>query len=357
MRVDFAGGRFEVRVVEKILFQEIQRLTAFRGVRAIIYAELLPPAKKLEENATALRGMYTHVTNCNLWDVDLAEYERNMKQQITHLMPDGELRYLPGGTIGFAGSHDHGPNVRNALKAVAIQSIDNGEFKRHFYEFPNKKLTRELACAITEQVQLTHSSESKLNECLSAQRQRLASIALTSDGGWCLFGGDEFGKQMPASVFVTQDGKPMYNDVHFFNEARRQSKWSHTELIQEINAAMAEMPRSLFPHWAKILNLSCYEKSLVIVMNFNGEGFSDPQPVLTIVNVSDKPIQISDALIEQIAAEFKSTQGNNWEAFESVLRAKKQLIGSFDSQLEKYEQVNCYTHEEFRPSCSRSSFT
>ncbi len=341
-RIDFAGGRLEVREVEKILCQEMQRLMAIKGTTAIIYAELLPPANKLEENATALRGLYTHVTNGNVWGAELAEYERGIKQQTTHLMSDDGLRNLPGGTVGFAGSHDHGPNARNAVKLAAIKTIDSDGFKRHMF---NRKLTPEFARAITEQVQLTRDSEYKMNECLLVQRQRLALTALTSDGGWCLFGGDEFGKQTPASVFLNRDEKPMYNDIRFFNEAKQQAKWHHTGLIKDINAAIADMPRAIFPHLAKILNLPSFDGHLVIVMNFNGEGFSDPQPILTIVNVSDKPVQLFDALIGQIAAEFKSSQDGNLEAFESVLRAKKQLIGNFDSQLKKYEVVKFYHAE------------
>ncbi len=189
-----------------------------------------------------------------------------------------------------------------------------------------------------------------MNECLLVQRQRLVSTALVSDGGWCLFGGDEFGKQMPVSVFLNQDEKPMYNDVYFFNEAKQQAKSHHTGLIKGINAAIDDMPRAVFPHWAKVLNLPSnlpfFDRHLVIVMNFNGEGFSDPQPVLTIVNLTSKPIQMFDAFIEQIAAEFKFSQGDNLQAFESVLRAKKQLIGNFDIRLLKKYEVVVYYHPE-----------
>ncbi len=74
----------------------------------------------MEENATALRGLYTHVTNSTLWDIESTEHERGLKQQVTHLMPDNGLRDLPGGTVGFAGSHDNDPNARNALKSAAM---------------------------------------------------------------------------------------------------------------------------------------------------------------------------------------------------------------------------------------------
>lgn len=348
IRMDFAAARIDVREVEKILCQEINRLVAAKGTQPIIYAEVLPPAAKIEEHARNIRGLYSHVTNSALWGVDVTEHERGLKQQITHLMPDSNLRSLPGGTIGFAGSHDSGTNARNAVKSAAVIDIHQDDFKRHiFYQSPEKKQAHELESAITEQIKLARGSEAKMQECLLVARKRLASCALVSDGGWYLLGGDEFGKQAPASVFLDETGKSLYSDPVFFQEAKQQTKWHHTGLIQDINSAIAAMPRSSFPHWAKVLTLGAPHNHLVIVLNYNGEGFSDPKPFLTIVNVLGKSVQASDELIDQIAKEAEKTFSTR-DAFESVLRSTIQLIGAFDLNVRKCE-VNTYYHPEAIP--------
>ncbi len=342
IRMDFAGTRQEIRDVERILCQEIQRLVAIKKSEAIIFAEVLPPAKKIKENADALRGMYTHVTNSTLWGVKETMDERGMKQQITHLMPDGSQRALPGGTVGFAGSHDNGTNARNALKSAAMMAINSDESRRKaFYESPDKKQAHAFEEAITEQVELVRKSTVKMNKCLIVQRQRLASVALASDGGWCLLGGDELGKMTPASVFVDKEGKPVYGDAESFADAKLHTSWHHTGLIQDINDAVAAMPRAIFPHWSQTLMLPAPYENLVIVMNYNGWGFLDPEPVLTIVNVTGESVEISDNLIEEIAQLLP-------EAKDSVLKAKKQLIGLFSVHLETY-QATIYYHPERTP--------
>lgn len=342
IRMDFAGGRQETRAVERRLSEEIKRLVAVNGSEAIIYAEVLPPASKMAENASALRGIYTHATNSTLWGVDETAVERGLKQQITHLMPDGSLRALPGGTIGFAGSHDHGPNARNALKSAAMITINRDESRREaFYGAFDKKQAHELEGAITEQVELALGSRVRMNACLIVQRQRLALVALASDGGWCLLGGDELGKMTPASVFVDEHGKPVYGDAKSFTDAKQQTTWHHTGLIRDINDAIAAMPRATFPHWSKVLMLPAPHEDLVIVMNYNGWEFVDPEPVLTIVNVTGESVEISDNLIEKIAQICP-------EAKDSVLKAKKQLIGLFSVHLETYE-ATAYYHPENTP--------
>lgn len=334
VRIDFAGGRFGVKEVEKVLCDEIRTLVAKKGEQPVIFAELLPPAKKLEKNARELRELYTHVTNKTLLDPENSDEDIKIKQQTTHLMLDGRPNPFPvGGTVGFAASHDKGSNARNSLEAsVGVQAA-------HTEDALEPDMPEQLGMAagdlveraITMQLEMAATDSTTMTTCLLEQRKRLAICALVSDGGFYLLAGDEFGKLTPASVFVNTEGKSVYDDERTFNEAKQQSKFHHIMLIKNLNAAISEMPRATYPHWAQTLHLPHPYNQLVVVMNYNGEDFSDPKPVLSIVNLSEQSIKLTDDLILKIAQQSKLQNKLSEEAFKAVLKSVKQLIGPFES--------------------------
>jgi len=348
IRMDFAGGRPEVELVERAVCDEIKRLVAAKGEEAIIFAELLPPEKVLLRNIRDLRELYTYVTNATFLDPENSGPERKLKQQVTHLKlgQDDVSRLHPGGgTVGFASSHDEGPNIRNSLKEIAAATIQADPLKKPLFDSASKKQKKKmLEQSITELVDVALKDKEKMADVHLEQGRRLALCALLSDGGFYLLGGDEYGRITPASVFIDEMGRPMYDDTTMFNEAKK-SPFHHDALIKNLNAALADMPRSTFPHWSQSLHLPKPHDKLVVVMNYNGDGFSDPSPVLSIVNLSNSIVKVSDDLIRQIAEESMNQNQAGEQVYQAILRAKIQLIGHFETTLAP-GKISFYDHED-----------
>lgn len=339
IRVDFAGGREGTKEVEKAVCGYIRELMATKDELPIIFAELLPPGDKLDKNIRELRELYTHVTNSTLWNVDAEEIGK--KRQSTHLTLDSNPIPLPGGTVGFASSHDHGPNVRNTFQEIVNQIIQGNEVYKALFSKPKKSQDEKEECKKILEGIITHKVEElvdgeKMAACLLEQRKRLAICALVSDGGFYLLSGDEFSKKRPASIFEDPTGNPVYDDARNFDEAKEQKSLHHTKLIQQLNATVADQPRSTLFHWAQVIDLPAPYTNVVAVINYNGQGYEDPNPILSIVNLQDDTtVELTDDLIQQIAV-ANSQQKNTHESYIQVFNCSIQLIGEFNTT--KYDK-------------------
>lgn len=329
VRLDFAEGFKYAYELEVELCKEINQLVKdAHHEQPIIFAETLPP-RGVERVSREFREIFTHVTNNSLFNPEHSGHDIGTNR-------DDSRRSIPGGgTIGFAASHDNGPNARNALEHEALQIIYSDEFKRHIFSEANKKKQEaEEMRAISEQVhRLLQPRQSDFDEWIKTQKRRIVTCALVSDGGTYLLGGDEFGDPTPKSVFSKPDGRSIYDEaVHF--AARKNSKAvDFSDLIMNLNHAISEMPRSIFPHWAKVLHLEAPYNDLVIVINYNGEAYTDPNPELTIVNLTKNPLKITDELLVKIAEKNKESSDTPEQAYHAVLRSTKRLIGAFEHNL------------------------
>jgi hypothetical protein len=86
--------------------------------------------------------------------------------------------------------------------------------------------------------------------------------------------------------------------------------------------------RLFFSHWSKLIDVS---PDLVIVISYNGVGFSRPE--LTLVNIGNNKIDITTELINQIARKHFHDENNNQEAFTAVINARLFQAGSFNDKL------------------------
>ncbi len=361
IRVDFATGLSPE--LQRELFPKLVELVQTKfNVSPIIFAECLPP-KGLEKIAQDYRGLYTHVTNNANWTMASSGHDIGVKQQLIHLDSKGaELKRGGGGTIGFAASHDDGPASWNAMEGLIEKKIEGDNFLRHlnnekkkdkkdhqtfFLRITHETLTKMVAYADVANIEFTESELADRNNAvemktmwLQTMKQRIATVALLSDGGYYLMSGDEFSDITPKSVFENHDGTSIYHESKQFSDlvyVHRQGELStdFSKFITDLNEMVIRLSPAIFPHWSKVIDIN---PDLVIVISYNGAGFSNPE--LAIINIGEKKIEITEDLIHQIALKHCKDENNNHDAFSAIKNAKLFYVGNFTDQLPHQKQTH-----------------
>lgn len=344
VRVDFATGFSPElqRELYPILNMAVRREFPTEKT-PLIFAECLPP-KGLDKIAQEYRELYTHTTNNTNWTLGNAGHDIGTKQQLTHLKENGEqLSRKGGGSLGFAASHDDGPASWNAMEHLVETKIDSDDYLRHlhyevrddkkkrqqlFQRVTNETLTDMLDTAALsgelapEVAEAQKQAAMQKDEWIHLMKKRLAITSMCSDGGYYLMSGDEFADPTPKSVFATSKGTSLYHEAENFSKQCANPTVDLTVFIRNLNHAISEMSPAVFPHWTNVVEI---EPNLVVVIGYNGEGFSEPE--LSIVNIGNGTVEISDELIEKIARQHSQDHGNNEDAYQAVKSAKIFIVG------------------------------
>lgn len=113
------------------------------------------------------------------------------------------------GTIGFAGSHDHGTTLQAAIantitkKEINEKNIDETNIPSEFSE--NTKLMTEI---ISGKIVLEKLSRMSLVQKESLAKERMAIAAFSSDAGWYLLAGDEILSTVTKRPLIQEKGDP-----------------------------------------------------------------------------------------------------------------------------------------------------
>jgi hypothetical protein len=273
----------------------------------IIFAEVfLTPGDSLSLIASKHKRLgITHVTNSLHWEPFTEDYRKwcgsecrwerkkdDVDQTLTQL---GLLRQMAcnaagvtlGGTIGFSGCHDTMPLYEAVIEDKAKNTVD----KQCAYNRPNPKVfkrrCREVVPSLRQDIsQLEH---------YGLLKEKIAAVAFTSDAGWYLLSGDEFGAPDRKSVF------DFYKPCEAGNTFRNQwsGQFDLRPFIKGVNDILSRLPKPDLEFWVQHVVLE-KKPDLMIVIRHNGRGYSKTAE-LVVVNLTEQQIELSKEDIEQIA--------------------------------------------------------
>ena len=290
--IGFNGVRLDaVRYLPSYVLRDVCAYVRELKREAVIFGELLYE-RNIEPMLDSLREynvQITHITNSLYWTnfstERRAEYFRNVQgstprmlgllNTVTHEDPH---RY--GGSVGFGGSHDEDSLFTSCKKNLFVA------------------------------------------------KQKIASVAFTSTGGWFLICGDEFGyerkKNKPPFAFKVQGRGPLKINTHDWLLAGTERDL--TGFILEINAALARLPRTTLHDWIEHLVLEPYPGLVIMLKNIN---LTETARVI-IANSTNENVIIDQRMLEVIASEFERIQRmkphQNDEAFFSYIENSKKTI-------------------------------
>lgn len=205
----------------------------------------------------------THAMNSCYWMSSSAEVGEHLLELwredynwYTH--NKGILQQI-GPTVGYAGSHDE-PRYVQAL-------LDKG--------IPNNPIV-----------------------LASYMKKKIAEAAFSSEGGWILLYGDEFGVREKVNLFNTT---PKH-----YHAAQALQTFDISNYIRSINSTLSQLPDPIFPQWQQRVFLDSYP-DLVIFLIHQGEGYSG-ETQLVITNTSEEKNFI---LTEETLKEIMLVNGRN----------------------------------------------
>jgi len=201
----------------------------------------------------ALKDCVTNTMNSSFWmpgPDDGADY--NLWRQDSNWFTENKgLLQRTGPTLGFPGSHD---TVR------AIQ------------QFQDKGVTDPLTL------------EKRMLE-------KMAVAAFSSDGGWILQYGDEFGASKAVDVFDT-------TPIEYHQNSELQL-FDCSDFVSQINKTIQQLPEVTFPEWSQRVFMES-SPDLVVFLVHQGKGFSGNSFVI-IANINaENHISLSEENIREI---------------------------------------------------------
>ncbi|MDX2164066.1 MAG: alpha-amylase family glycosyl hydrolase [Gammaproteobacteria bacterium] len=244
----------------------------------VIFGELLflhSEPKKVIERYTNL-GI-THITNAlysqnfdfssrkfGTWKSGKKQGEGDLIQEMLSWLNAATRK--PGGTIGFVGSHDE------TSLASSIRGAENLE---------------------------------------KAMKERIAAVAFTSNGGWYLMCGDEFG-------YERREIKIVFGEINregggWFANKKTSAEWSEaaakfnfSRFIHEINTKLSALPPLTADDWVEHLVLDQYPDLMIIVRN-SGKGFEGDTRVV-LVNTGNTHLELPADYKEMIALAMRALE-------------------------------------------------
>lgn len=185
------------------------------------------------------------------WGTESNWYQQEMglKQKLVFFDPDGHaVPNRKGGTVGYAGSHDELPWI---------------EYLR--------------------------SEDGALDAKAAAQalREKIATVALASDGGWFLTSFDERLDTTLRTVFDNQKQGEYLGDL--------------SDYVREINGFLKQMPDTQFGSWSRRYFLED-KPELVIIDRHSGFGYEGEANLIIVNTTPERPVALTKDDVLQLAA-------------------------------------------------------
>lgn len=310
--------------IQKEIYDYIRQLCSnYHGVKPIIYAEIIGGIEKVSKTMQGL-GI-THVMNTLFLERFTQDYrevdEKNdgkgfwekgpqggndvllglwLLRQIVHGKQTGAL----GGTISFSGSHDYESLYQAALLDQAKSRVE----KKWSYQLTIPRYYDELDAA------LKNINKESLEQQEVYLKEKIAAMAFTSDAGWYLLSGDEFGH--PNKKWVFDFYNPTDNGKLTFKE-QWGGRFNLCSFIASVNEILAALPPPNVNYWVQHV-VHPDKKELMIVIRHNTGGYDKPAQLI-ITNLSNKEIALGYSDIVTIAKKASFREYEN----ELVQKAKQ----------------------------------
>jgi len=306
------------------------------NAKPIIYAEIIAGGNELGNLSKEMEALgITHVMNSiyhNKFTKTYRESARwnegsgrsgNMHHGLYLLreIVRNKSHDIVGGTVGFVGSHDYKSLYDSALhdQAFSILKVQNN-FKDGIANF-NPLVENKCSSLKIQSIQVQ-------TEYL---KERIAAIAFTSDAGWCLLSGDEYGH--PGRKWVFDFYRPCgeNNQFSFKDQWGGAGKFDLCSFIYGVNLILGRLPSPKNDsYWVQHVVLQ--NKPLMVVVRHNSHGFNQPAELI-IINLSNDPCILAYKDIKEIADSASYGRENHSQAQQSILKAQIFCLGSF-----KYEE-------------------
>ena len=319
--------------VQNEIYAYINELCIKRhNVQPVIYAEVIASAGELKHLSRDMQGLgITHIMNSLFHERFTNDYRQvdsdgkgfwekgpkggndvlyglGLLRQIVH----GVALNVLGGTVGYPGTHDFASLYDAALSDHARSFVE----KQNDYVFPIPNFKVLMDAKILELRQIPHEQQ------VAILKEKLAAIAITSDAGWYLLSGDEFGHSGRKWVFDFYN--PCEQGKYSF-ENHWGSQFDLRPFIKGINNILASLPAPDPAFWVQHIVLNS-KPDLMIAVRHNGRGF-DKTAELIIINLSDKQLNLSieDVLeISQLVSMRADDSSEKIKAYDCVRNALKE---------------------------------
>ncbi|MBI2792272.1 MAG: hypothetical protein HYX61_09950 [Gammaproteobacteria bacterium] len=280
MRIDGAG--YIPSGLQKRVISYFRHLTKkHHHTDGIILGEFLEDNEKLY-SLKEQDVKYDLVTNSSYWTVNPSPYFDPSKRT-SHNDDMFHRRQLSSkGTIGWTGNHD----------------------TKNLYHTCASNLPTHFSISVAQ-------SNTMLAKMM---RERLATMAFISDGGYYLLCGDEYGSSQRRNCFEWEghEFEPALRQGQTANE-KWAGKFDMTEFIRQVNLARTQLGQHIDPcFWSEQYVLSTLldpNHDIKCVVRNNGTGFTNSMDIV-LVNVNpnqDYDFIIDTRFIENITQQIKST--------------------------------------------------
>lgn len=334
VRVD-AAKHLPLDVQREIYNYIFELCKSNHNANPIIYAEVIAGPEELKQLTESMQDLgITHVMNSLFHERFTQDYRMINKESFspnygkgyweTGLKGDKNVLYglwllrtivrqkdgnTLGGTIGFSGSHDYSSLYDAALYDQARSEVEKLEEYRYNIKQLRKKIDSQIDVLKTK----------PLTQQEQYLREKIASIAFTSDAGWYLLSGDEFG--YPGRKWVFDFYHPCRDNLSFENHWGGQFDLS--AFVAGVNRILANLPTPHISYWVQHLVLE-KKPELMIVIRHNGDGYLQSAEIV-IVNLSNRIIELSREDINEIAdiasLRESSNEADKDKAKECIIRA------------------------------------
>jgi len=315
--------------VQKEIYEYITQLCIeHHQIRPIIFAETLNLAPDDWQNLTGLGISHTmnfldyksfvqenrksNSSGKGYWEAGYSGAEDAQKAlgELREIVHSGEAINQPGGgSIGPSGTHDHGSLyfiVLNNRTNEVLEKKYSDEGRNDKLQFlRNRKFNFNTAIGreIEEERKVTQKNLQRYYDFSLDLKQQIAGVALTSDSGWYLLSGDEFGDK--DKKFVFDNYKPLEKGSDFTEGWG--GKYDVRSFISGINSILKTMPPTNDVFWVEHIVLES-KPELMIVVRHNSSGFDPENTHLVIVNLSNKKLSLNSRDMKSIA-ELSSRRG------------------------------------------------
>jgi alpha-amylase len=274
IRVDQAKPKKLPPTAQKKIYDYISQKVESR---CIVFAEVLFDNDEVQSVSNQLKPTgITHITNSLYWVRSDPEARRsaglwNRNNATLHEIGQKTLAYAGrGGSIGFPGTHDGLTVACKVLEEEVLPQFRKNLKKSGARLDSNKKFER-----------LTNLCEDQIinvdpNIHQKKIKEKIAMVALTSDGGWYLMCGDEFGCLSQCSVF-----RENYRGGTNLLE-RWGGKYNFSEFITQLNCVISQLPPVLDGEWCEHFFYESIPDAFIVFKHFKPEV---SQSWLIILNV------------------------------------------------------------------------
>jgi hypothetical protein len=277
VRVDQAKPNKLPPYAQKKIYDYIKNSSS---ISCVIFAEVLFDRLKVSDVSNKLRSTgITHITNSLYW----APCDSNWNKGDAQLHEIGQKTLAcggNGGTIGFAGFHDgltvackvHENFAYSALGLSNITAKAKRELKAQLKlggagendinNLVNDNYLYQNISRQCEKIFASFDDTAKENHCRLI-KQKLAMVALVSDGGWYLMSGDEYGCTSHCSVF----------QENYFGGTDLDKRWGgeydFTMFIQFLNKIiLSKLPVVQPGEWCELFFLEKLRDVFIIFKHF-----------------------------------------------------------------------------------------